>query len=143
MVNSRHQRAQYEYEIATIPDSLLAELNKRLNESADLISTATEEQITPSHLSWIRSFHGLIQEIDPLGEIDSWSGEHSDSLVRQWHRAQYGGNYSSHDIEARRLSEKYLEAQRFHAYMSVLVQLKRGKARIVKSKNSFQLTRVK
>jgi len=139
MVSSRHQRAQYEYEIYSIPDSLLTELNERLNERADLISTATEEQITPSHLSWIRSFQGLIQEIDPLGEIDTWSGEHSDSLVRQWHHAQFGGNYSSHDIEVRRLSEKYLEAQRFHAYMSVLVQLKRGKARIVKSKKFFPI----
>lgn len=140
MVNSRYERAQYEYEIATIPASILAELNERLSERADLVSTATEEQITPSHLSWIRSFEGLIREIDPLGEIDTWSHEHSDSLVRQWHDAQYGGNYSPHDIETRRLSEKYLETQRFHAYLAVLEQLRRGKARIVKAKKFLPIS---
>lgn len=135
MVNSRYQRGTYEYEFISVPDHLLLELETRLEDGKDIIGTATENFITPYHLAWIQSFESIVQELDPLGEIDTWSGEHSDSLIRKWHYARYGGDYSSHDIETRDLSEKYLEAKRFHAYLAVLLNIKRGKVRVVKAKN--------
>jgi hypothetical protein len=137
MVNSKYQRGEYTYKSVAIDSDILDRLDRRLSEGAHLIDTATEESITPRHLAWIKSFAGIIDEIDPEGEIDSWSNEHSDSLTKMWHHAQFGGNYSIHDIDSRQLSEKYLQAQEFAAYYAVLLSLTNGHAKIVASKKVF------
>src|SRR5262245_28311697 len=109
MTNSRYERTTFKYEVIDIAPSILEKLNKKLEERADLIATANENEITPFHLAWIKSFQPIIEEIDPEGEIDSWSSEHSESLVKSWHNAQYGGNYSLHEQETLKLSTKFLD----------------------------------
>ena len=134
MANSRYEHTSYEYEVIDINPDILAKLNQKLEERADLIATANESEITLFHLAWIKSFQPIIEEIDPKGEIDSWSSEHSESLVKSWNFAQYGGNYSSHEKETLKLSPNYLDAKIFNSYLSVLLSLQSGKAKIVTSK---------
>jgi predicted nucleotide-binding protein len=133
MVNSRYERASYTYEVVDIDPQILLKLSTKLNEGENLIKTANENEITPYHLAWIKSFEPFIEQIDPNGELDTWSGNHSESLIKRWNHAQYGGNYSIAEKES--LTPKYVDAQIFSAYLTVLLSLQNGKAKIVKTKN--------
>ena len=135
MYSSENKEINFEYEIISVDKNILDRINdsiKHHNFSFN-IQDVNEDNITPYHLAWIKSFKNFIDEIDFNGMIDSYSSKHSDSLVRDWYYAKYAGNYSPHDIESRKLSEKYLDAKIFHNYLSVVLSIQRGTAKIVKS----------
>jgi hypothetical protein len=134
MPSSRYFNTEYQYEIININEDIIKRINKKLEDGKELIETSNEKSISPRHIAWVKSFSSIIQEIDPLGEIDTWSSEHSESLAKEWHHAQYGYNFSTNDRESLKITLKQYDSILFGSYLSVVYSLLGGKAKVVKSK---------
>jgi hypothetical protein len=132
MPSSRYYYTEYEYEIKKIDDDVYNRISKKLEEGQKLIETADENNITAQHTAWIKSFVSFVNEIDPLGEIDTWSGEDSESLVKDWKHAQYGRNYSLHEKEMQKITPKMEDVACFQNYLAVVYSILNGTVKIVK-----------
>lgn len=125
-------RSEYLYDISSISISsaLKERIEKALIDGQSHINNAEGRTFRIGDLAWIKSFISIVREIDPLGFSGQYSNEQSESLVGEWHRAQYH-RYSSYDIEKMKLTTHNLNTDIFGNYLAVIFSLQSGRAKVV------------
>jgi hypothetical protein len=112
---------EYETEIREVPPDVVARVKKEFEAGEALLETATEETIGAKHIAWIRSFGGLIDQLDPHGE--DFSGG---SLRDQWASARWVNGNSPKD--------KFEHAVVFGQHVAIVRSILHGTVKVVTRK---------
>lgn len=121
---------EYEYGLVDISEEKKLLIKNKLEAGRNHIATVENGLVGPVQMAWIKSFGPIIRSIDHKGFSGNYSNEQSNSLIGEWHFAQYT-SYSSFDVETMQLSESYLNSIIFGKYLSIIYSLLVGKALVV------------